>query len=210
MNKKQYERLCQDTVMVINKINASKGPDYQSGSDDVLANFKRNAKELNMTPEQVWAVYAAKHWDAIRTYVKRCEDPGYVPSEPIEGRFDDLIVYSILAKGLVHDRRYSMSKKETMSVQYTGQPSRADSYRDVAGRVVAGCGIDTAQEPIFIKELQSLINRYSLENGSDTPDFVLAGYLLACLTAFNNATRQRDNYYNPAIATGDSNGPHPA
>lgn len=28
----------------------------------------------------------------------------------------------------------------------------------------------------FTEELKSLINRYSLENGSDTPDWLLADY----------------------------------
>lgn len=37
----------------------------------------------------------------------------------------------------------------------------------------------------FEKELSSLINKYSLECGSDTPDFILAGYLMNCLRNFN-------------------------
>ena len=44
----------------------------------------------------------------------------------------------------------------------------------------------------FDKELTALINRHSLENGSDTPDFVLAEYLLHCLQAYNGAVRHRE------------------
>lgn len=44
----------------------------------------------------------------------------------------------------------------------------------------------------FTKELESLINRHSVENESDTPDFVLAAYLRSCLTAFNDAVAQRE------------------
>ena len=40
-------------------------------------------------------------------------------------------------------------------------------------------------------ELQNIINRYSLENGSDTPDFILAAYLLSCLSSFDSAMRKR-------------------
>lgn len=47
----------------------------------------------------------------------------------------------------------------------------------------------------FQRELENLINRYSVENGSDTPDFILAAYMGACLDAFNAATRERDRYY---------------
>jgi hypothetical protein len=47
----------------------------------------------------------------------------------------------------------------------------------------------------FQKELGSLINRHSVENESDTPDFILAMYLRGCLDAFNLAVRQREKWY---------------
>ncbi len=47
----------------------------------------------------------------------------------------------------------------------------------------------------FQRELESLINRYSRENGSHTPDFVLAEYLSGCLAAFDAAVGQRDAWY---------------
>jgi hypothetical protein len=37
----------------------------------------------------------------------------------------------------------------------------------------------------LIKELAATLNRHSMENGSDTPDFILATYLTDCLNAFN-------------------------
>lgn len=46
----------------------------------------------------------------------------------------------------------------------------------------------------FEKELESLINKYKMENGSDTPDFVLAEYLAKCLAAFDYATKMRDGW----------------
>lgn len=45
------------------------------------------------------------------------------------------------------------------------------------------------------KELAEVINRNSLENKSNTPDWVLAEYLFDCWCAFNSATRTRDNWY---------------
>ena len=45
------------------------------------------------------------------------------------------------------------------------------------------------------KELTQLLNRFSLENGSNTPDFILAQYLLACLDAWNIAVHQREVWY---------------
>jgi hypothetical protein len=47
----------------------------------------------------------------------------------------------------------------------------------------------------FLNELQSLLNRYSRENISNTPDFILADYMRACLMAFDHATMQRDEWY---------------
>jgi hypothetical protein len=45
----------------------------------------------------------------------------------------------------------------------------------------------------FQQELSSLLNRYSKENASDTPDFVLAEYLVHCLKAFDYAVRYRES-----------------
>jgi len=47
----------------------------------------------------------------------------------------------------------------------------------------------------FRDELSGLLNRHSLENGSNTPDFILAQYLVACLATFDTATQQRETWY---------------
>ena len=52
-------------------------------------------------------------------------------------------------------------------------------------------------EKQFRKELVALLNKHSVENGSDTPDFMLADFLVDCLVAWNRQTRQRDKWYNP-------------
>jgi hypothetical protein len=52
----------------------------------------------------------------------------------------------------------------------------------------------TLTRPTFEQELEKLINKYSLEKGSNTPDFILATYLVDCLDLFNRATRRRDNF----------------
>ena len=45
------------------------------------------------------------------------------------------------------------------------------------------------------KDIENAINCNSAENGSDTPDFILANYLQNCLSAFDIAVKQRDNWY---------------
>jgi hypothetical protein len=47
----------------------------------------------------------------------------------------------------------------------------------------------------FKEKLIVLINYYSLENESDTPDFILAEYLVNCLKAFNESSRAREKWY---------------
>ena len=44
----------------------------------------------------------------------------------------------------------------------------------------------------FVQDLTDLLNRYSQENGSNTPDFLLAEYLLACLATWNTHVVRRD------------------
>lgn len=47
----------------------------------------------------------------------------------------------------------------------------------------------------FRKDLQALINHHSLENGSNTPDRLLADYLADCLSSFDRAVSAREAWY---------------
>ena len=47
----------------------------------------------------------------------------------------------------------------------------------------------------FIKDLAAVINKHSMENGSNTPDFILAEYLYKCLSAFEITTNDRTKWY---------------
>lgn len=51
------------------------------------------------------------------------------------------------------------------------------------------------KQEAFRKELTEVINRHSKENGSDTPDYMLAEYLCACLSAFDSAVNQRGMWH---------------
>ena len=44
-------------------------------------------------------------------------------------------------------------------------------------------------------EIERAINCVSAENGSNTPDFILADFLVSCLAAFDRATQQRERWY---------------
>jgi hypothetical protein len=56
----------------------------------------------------------------------------------------------------------------------------------------------------FRKEIEEAINRNSMENRSNTPDFILAEYLQHCLAAFDLATKRRDTWYGKEQRPGQS------
>ena len=47
----------------------------------------------------------------------------------------------------------------------------------------------------FKRELEALINKWSRENGSNTPDFILAEHLVQCLINFDAGIRERERWY---------------
>jgi hypothetical protein len=65
------------------------------------------------------------------------------------------------------------------------------SYSRMVELLNEGKGI-TENVKKFTAELEQLINKYSLENGSNTNDFVLAEYLTQCLLNYNNAVMHRE------------------
>lgn len=50
----------------------------------------------------------------------------------------------------------------------------------------------------FTKELCSLINKHSMENESNTPDFILADYLIGCLDVFTSSVVNRGKWHSPS------------
>ena len=55
--------------------------------------------------------------------------------------------------------------------------------------------VPPAAESHFEKELEQLINKYSMENGSNTPDFLLARYLRLQLDLFERCVRRREHWF---------------
>lgn len=55
-------------------------------------------------------------------------------------------------------------------------------------------------EPDTLKEeLAALLNRHSRENASNTPDFILAEFMLTSLAAFEHASRQREEWFGRSL-----------
>ena len=47
----------------------------------------------------------------------------------------------------------------------------------------------------FTEELTVLINKHSLENLSNTPDFILADFIVGCISNFGYIMESRDNWH---------------
>ena len=52
----------------------------------------------------------------------------------------------------------------------------------------------------FKKELENLINMHSVENGSNTPDFILAEYLCDCLSAYEKIHADNEKWYGKKLS----------
>jgi len=55
-------------------------------------------------------------------------------------------------------------------------------------------GEDVVIKDDFKRDLRALINRHSVDNELQTPDFLLAEYVADCLIAYQKATLNRDKF----------------
>lgn len=100
----KYQELVEKTIAEINRLSKLKGGEY-AGDDDRLANFRRNGENLRLPMEVIWAIYAAKHWDAVIQYISDLNNgKTRQRAEPLSGRLDDIIVYCILFKAMLAER----------------------------------------------------------------------------------------------------------
>jgi hypothetical protein len=101
MNHQNFKSVIDQTFETMHKLTESKGVEY-ANSDDQLANFKRLSEELDLSPEAVNLVFLTKHIDSIKNFVR---SGGQSESEPIFGRIDDAILYLILLKSIITEKR---------------------------------------------------------------------------------------------------------
>lgn len=59
-------------------------------------------------------------------------------------------------------------------------------------------------ESVLRQKLASLLNKHACENESNTPDFILAQYLILSLDAFDNAINMRETWYGRRADLGDA------
>lgn len=111
------------------------------------------------------------------------------------------------------DLFYELAKKVEISPKRNGQIACGIIYKTNMDEIISDCldrlntwhkgayielkAIHSAKDrnTLFERELTSLINRYSKENDSNTPDFMLAQYLTGCLNHFNAIVNMREKWY---------------
>ena len=59
----------------------------------------------------------------------------------------------------------------------------------------------------FEIELSKLVNRFSLEGGSDTPDFIVAESMALAMDVVHRAIQERDEWYGIALQPGKGSAP---
>lgn len=63
------------------------------------------------------------------------------------------------------------------------------------GGIFTLLGCAQPEQPSFEQEIRETINRHSMENGSNTPDFILSCFLTDALQAFDKAVKQRAQWH---------------
>lgn len=125
MKKEEFDGWSWALLEKAERIQNEKGPAYTFANEDVLTNFKTVATRLNLTPLQVWGVYAMKHFDAISSYAG---DTSIPQAEDISGRFADAINYLKLGYALVMEERNEVLKAEIkgekLGNESTPQPTK--------------------------------------------------------------------------------------
>lgn len=56
----------------------------------------------------------------------------------------------------------------------------------------------------FEEDIRAVINSHNQENLSNTPDFILACYLVECMNSFDMAVSRREEWYGREIIDGNS------
>lgn len=87
---------------LVKQIATSKGKAY-SGTEDVLANFKRGETLTGTTKYQVWAIYAMKHIDTVMNAIKYNPEKPVDLTEGLHGRIQDVVTYMILLECLLYE-----------------------------------------------------------------------------------------------------------
>lgn len=104
MTIEQRQEIVTDLYREAEGIMLAKGKSYAGTGLDSLANFKRNAERLGLTPYQIWAVYFNKHIDSINSAIQGNPQEPVDFSESLRGRILDVINYATILECLLQEQ----------------------------------------------------------------------------------------------------------
>lgn len=102
MTTKEFLELREKLNLFCEHIMLEKGKVYTRDSGDKLANFKRTALEVGVSPQMVWAIFFKKHLDALMYFVQS----GVEGPEGIESNIADARNYLDLLYGIIKEQTY--------------------------------------------------------------------------------------------------------
>lgn len=105
MTFQEFDKFMDKLYRDCKDMRSTKGKEYAHDADR-FANFRRIAKDLELTDLQVAYVYFKKHLDSVISFIK---DGKTYSTEPIRGRFTDLILYAFLMAGMAEERGTSIT-----------------------------------------------------------------------------------------------------
>jgi len=96
MDNRAFSIVFDECVQELRALGRLKGGEY-SQDGDRLSNFKQNGERFGIHPLQTWAIYVAKHQDAIDTFIRDViAGKTRERAESIESRALDIALYMIL------------------------------------------------------------------------------------------------------------------
>jgi hypothetical protein len=75
--------------------------EYAHDENNAFANFERASEDLGIDRKQILWVFAMKHRDGIQSYI----DGHRSQRENVRGRVNDLIVYSLILRGMIEEEQ---------------------------------------------------------------------------------------------------------
>ncbi len=93
----EMKRVFEEEIMALR---AAGQKEYAHDVSSPFANFERTGKDTDVDPLKVLWIFAMKHKDGIASYIKGHQSQ----REDVRGRINDLIVYLLLARGIINER----------------------------------------------------------------------------------------------------------
>ena len=100
MQVETFFKMSDEFLEECKQIQLEKGREYTVDNADKFKNFKSIAERVDSDALIVAMIYMLKHMDSIRAYVLS----GTEGSEPIKGRFQDLVNYAIMLWAMIEER----------------------------------------------------------------------------------------------------------